>query len=224
MDEQTEVVGRGAPAWMAEAVGPLLLGYLLNCDSVAVQAFLAGECSPSGEELQVMGALSACRTGLSKELDEAGVRKAVRHWLLQVGDDGRSVAATLRTLTRPETSPGPAPVGADEMERTFAALARAVYPAFLIPTETTPIPAMPELADLLDEADQRIPNLIASLPDGQAFIEAVAADETIGKVFQGVHATLGIYATVYDHRGATVSTPIERHFDSNSHRGFARRG
>ncbi len=184
---------------MADTVGPLLLEYLLNCDSVAVQAILAGECSPSAEQLRVMEALSARRAALSKDLGEAGVREAVRHWLLQVGNDGRSTAGTLRTLTCRETSL--APPSADEMERTFAALARAVYTAFLIPTETIPIHGMPELADLLEEVDQRIPNLIASLSDGAAFIAAVAADESVGKVFRGAHATLGAYAAVYLNTG-----------------------
>ena len=199
MGESTAVSSSDVPSWMIDVVGVPLLRYLLNCDGPAIQLDLAGGSSLAGEQLQVVETLAAHRAALSEELDDAGVRDAVRHWLLQVGDDGRSTAARLRTLTCPEMiSPA---AGTDEIERAFAALAAAVYPAFLMPLETPSIPGMPELAVLLEEANSRVPDLIASLPVGRAFIAAVAADEVVGRVFRSTHAVLGPFAQAYLNTG-----------------------
>src|SRR6266508_4323466 len=112
MDDRAEAAGRSVSGWLADALGTPLLGYLLNCDSVVIQAIVDGEHLLRGGQLQVIKALSARRSALFQDLDEAGLREAVRHWLLQVGDDGRSNATLLRTLTCREVTP--APVGTDE--------------------------------------------------------------------------------------------------------------
>ncbi|MFC5267757.1 hypothetical protein ACFPJ1_37065 [Kribbella qitaiheensis] len=198
MDEKPAAPERGSLAWLGAALGMPLLGYLLNRDSAEVRAILDGELELGGEQLQVIEALSTRREAMPQEIDEMGISEALRHWLLQLGD-GQSNAMLLHKLTSDAVEPAPA--SADEVEATFVALAREVYPAFLMPMEVLTAPGMPVPTAFLEEINEQISTLIAALPAADVFIHAVRADTVLGGLFRGTHPVMGVYAAVYLNTG-----------------------
>jgi len=70
-----------------------------------------------------------------------------------------------------------------------------------MPTDVTPIPSLPEMPVLVEEADDRIPELISALPTGEEFIKAVVADEKMGRRFEGTPAPGDAYVGIYLNSG-----------------------
>jgi hypothetical protein len=199
MSDQSEQADVSVEPWMVEAIGPLLLAYLLNCDANGIQGILGDGQPLTEQQATVISAISAQYRALVDELDETGVRKEIQHWLLRLDKDGRSTAATLRALTSLETVP--ASDAEDELGQTFAALALAAYPAFLLPAQSSSIPGFPELEVLLEEIDERVTSLISHLRETNTFTANVVADTVLGEVFSADYPGQGRFAQVYLNTG-----------------------
>lgn len=178
--------------WVEDAIGPKLLAYLLGCDVDSLRSIVSGDRRPTDEQIAVIDALSRLRQAIPPELDEASHKQLIAAWLMQVGEDRKSVA---RSMHEHAGRVDELPSGRDDLENALVALTADAYPAFLLPPDTIPVPTREDISF-------RLTALTYNHPQATAFSEAALRDPVLKKVFAEENEHTGRTAMIYRNTGS----------------------
>jgi Apea-like HEPN len=192
MSAMTQEVDRTVLRWLEDAVGPKLLAYLLGCDLDSLLSILAGDHQPSDKQMEVISAFSRLHRGFPRELDVGTQKELVRTWLVQVENDGRSVA---RSMHEHADGIEEIPSGEDELERALLGLVVDAFPAFLLPPDSIPMP--PD-----EDISFRLSSLLHNHPQAAAFSEAALSDPVLQRIFAEENPNTGRTAMIYRNTGS----------------------
>ncbi len=189
MTEETDL---SVLRWVEEAVGPRLLAYLLGCDLDSLQLVVSGDRQPTDKQIEIIKAFSGLRKGIPEELDEASHKELICLWLVQVGDDDRSVARSMHEHTGGIEE---IPPGQDDLERALLGLAVDAYPAFLLPPDRIPMP--PD-----EDISFRLSSLLHHHPQAVVFSYAALSDPVLQRVFAEENEHTGRTVMIYRNTGS----------------------
>ena len=190
----TEQMDLSILRWAEGAIGAKLLAYILGCDLDSLNSIISGGRQPTDKQTEVLNTFSGLRAGLPEELGEAMHKELICGWLVQVGEDGRTVARAMHEHTSPvETMPS----GRDDLESALLVLAIDAYPAFLLPPDPDPIP-MPMSKDF----SSRLLSLLHRHPQAAAFSDAALRDSVLKKVFVEENENTGRMAMIHHNTGS----------------------
>jgi Apea-like HEPN len=178
--------------WVEGAIGPKLLAYLLGSDLDLLQLMISGDRQPPEKQADVISTFSELRENLPDELREAMATQLISAWLMQVGDDGKTVA---RSMHEHVSGVDAMPAGRDELENALVALAADGYPALLFPPDPTPVPMREEISIWFS-------SLMYRHPQARNFSDAALRDPVLKKVFAEENEQTGHMAMIYHNTGS----------------------
>jgi hypothetical protein len=169
-----------------EAIGGRLLAYILDCEIEALPALLSGDIRLTERQHAIVSSFSALRKSIPETLDDLSVKLLVRGCLTQSGEDGKSMATSLRG---PVAEDEHIPAGQDDIERALILLAVDAYPLLLL----SPDPALPAI---VNSFGPHIAKLLFRHPQQESFGEAVLQDPVLRDIYASKDEPAGHLITV----------------------------
>src|SRR6266487_74271 len=187
--------------WMEQAVGSRLLEYLVASTAEELPGLVAGDSTPSTEQVEVVVAFRQMQAAIPDELDNESAVNVVRSWLRQIGPDGRSVARSLHEHSIGDDGEESAPAAPDGIGAALVALALNAYPAFLLSPD-------PVMSGVMDELNISVTSGLFQDPQMTAFTESALTDQVLKDAFRHESEHVSRYAMVYRNTGSGSSVQL----------------